>query len=896
MTLTQEHISHILKDLHSRGLVVEGVKDELIDHVCTAVEERMTAGMRFAEAYADVIQAFGNDSGLQLTQRQIIQSDNKSTSLMLRNYFTIAFRNLRKHSFYTLINVLGLAVGISACLLIVGYILHETSYDAHYKDADRIYRVESEIKFGPNHLMLAVSPGPLAEAFRNDLAEVEAIGRFWSDGSLLIKRTDQNFKETRAIYADSSIFSVFDIPFLEGNPATALRDPNTMVISRTTAEKYFPGESAIGQSLIVENRDNFKIVGIYADMPTAGHFRFDFMLALVTVPYNRDPQWLSNNFSTYVKLRKGVSVEQLVAKFPAMVDKYAGPQARAALGDEFTMDKFRASGNKLEWTLRPLKDIHLHSDRIGEIGINSDITYIYLFGAIALFILIIACINFMNLSTARSANRAKEVGVRKVMGSLRPHLIRQFLTESILLSAFSFVLALGLVWLALPYFNDLAGITLTLPWSNGLAWLELGAAAVVVGVLAGLYPSFFLSAFNPANVLKGNLSLGMKSGLVRSTLVVFQFLVSIALIIGTIAVNQQLTFIQQKKIGFNKDQVIVIKDAYGMGDQLKAFKTEVLKDSRIISGTMSSFLPVAGTSRNDNTFWPDGVQPNQENLVSIQCWRIDEDYVKTLGMKIKDGRDFSLDFPSDSSGVILNEAALSLFGITENPVGKRISTWNGDNNNPDSKSPRRYTIVGVVENFHFESMRQSISPLAFFLDKSIGLISFRFEAQHTKEVIENIQSTWAKMAPGLPFAYSFLDEDFQRMYTAEQRLGKIFLLFAGLAIVIASLGLFALTAFTAEQRTKEIGIRKVMGASVTSIVFLLSREFGKLIIIAFVLAVPLAWFGISQWLDTYTYRVTISVLIYVLAGVLAFVIAWLTMGYQSFRAATADPVRSLRSE
>lgn len=545
-----------------------------------------------------------------------------------------------------------------------------------------------------------------------------------------------------------------------------------------------------------------------------------------------------------------------------------------------------------------MREIHLHSDRIAEIGINSDITYIYLFGAIAAFILIIACINFMNLSTARSANRAKEVGVRKVMGSLRPHLVRQFLTESIVLSAFSFVLALGLVWLALPYFNDLAGITLSLPWTNGLAWLEVGAAAVVVGILAGLYPSFFLSAFNPANVLKGNLSLGMKSGLVRSTLVVFQFSVSIVLIIGTIAVNQQLAFIQQKKIGFNKDQVIVIKDAYGMGEQLRAFKTDVLKDSRIISGTISGFLPVTGTNRSDNTFWPDGVQPTQENLVSIQCWRVDEDYVKTLGMEIKDGRDFSLDFPSDSSGVILNEAALNLFGITENPVGKRISTWNGGRgtNDPDSKNPRRYTVIGVVENFHFESLRQSITPLAFFLDKSIGLISFRFEAQHTAEVIQNIQSNWEKMAPGLPFAYSFLDEDFQRMYTAEQRLGKIFLLFAGLAIVIASLGLFALTAFTAEQRTKEIGIRKVMGASVTSIVFLLSREFGKLIIIAFLLAVPLAWFGISKWLDSYTYRVTISVAIYVLAGVLAFVIAWLTMGYQSFRAATADPVRSLRSE
>lgn len=816
---------------------------------------------------------------------------------MLRNYLTIALRNLRKHSFYTFINILGLAVGIASCLIIVAYIVHETSYDKHYADADRIYRVENEIKFGPNHMMLAVTPGPLAEAFRNDYPEVESVGRFWDDGSMLLKRVDQNIKETQTVYADSSIFSVFSIPFVEGNRREALKDPFTMVISQRAARKYFPNESALGQTLIVENKDAYKITGVYEDMPKTAHFQFDFMLALVSIPYHKDDQWLSNNFTTYVKLKPGASPEGLIAKFPQMVDKYAGPQARAALGGEFTMEQFRASGNKIDYTLQPVTRIHLHSDRIGELSPNSDITYIYLFGAIALFILIIACINFMNLSTARSANRAKEVGVRKVMGSLRVHLIRQFLTESILLTAFSFLLALGIAWLVLPSFNDLAGISLALPFGESSFWIQLMTAVLLVGLMAGLYPSFFLSAFKPANVLKGNLSLGMKSGWVRSTLVVFQFSISIALIIGTIAVNRQLAFIQEKKIGFNKDQVIVIKDAYGMGDQVRAFRDEVAKDSRIISGTVTSFLPVSGTSRSDNTFWPDGVQPTQENLVSIQCWRIDHDFIKTLGMNLRHGRDFSLDFPSDSSAVILNESALPLFGLTGDPIGKFINTW-GDagGNQPDAANPRKYKVVGVVENFHFESMRQSITPLALFLDRSIGMVSFRFQAQNTQEVIGAIQAVWEKMAPGMPFSYSFLDEDFEHMYEAEQRLSKIFLIFAGLAIIIACLGLFALTAFTAEQRTKEIGIRKVMGASVSSIMFLLSKEFGRLIIIAFVLAVPLAWYGIRTWLSTYTYRVDIGVLIYVFAGVLAFVIAWLTMGYQSFRAATSDPVRSLRSE
>ena len=895
MQLTEEHINYIIKDLNYRGIVVEEIQEELIDHVCAAVEEKMNGGLRFAEAYKEVMAAFGHVDGLQETQKQIVKSENRNTSIMLKNYFTIAYRNLRKHSFYTFINILGLAVGIASCLIIVSYVRHEVSYDQYHENIERIYRVDAEIKFGPNHIILAVSPAPMADALRNDYPEVEVAGRFWNDGSMLVKRTDQNIKEDKVIYADSSIFRIFTIPFIQGDSKTALRDPNTMVISQRTAEKYFPNENAIGQTLTIENKHSYKVTGVYENFPINSHLQFDFMLALMGIDYNRDTNWLSNNFPTYIKLREGTEAAQLQAKFPKMVDKYAGPQARMALGNDFTMEKFRSSGNLMDWSLMPITDIHLHSDKVGELGANSDITYVYLFSAIALFILLIACINFMNLSTARSSNRAKEVGVRKVMGSLRGHLVRQFLTESILLSLFSFMIALSIAWLALPYFNELAGRQLVLPFGEGNFWLQLVAAAIVVGTLAGLYPSFFLSAFKPADVLKGNLALGMKSGLIRSSLVVFQFAISIGLIIGTIAVNQQLNFIQHKKIGFKKDQVIVIKDAYAMGDQLQSFKTEALRDSRIQSGTISGFLPVTGTNRSDNTYWPEGVQPTEENMVSIQCWQVDHDYVKTLGMSMSSGRSFSPDYPSDSNAVILNERALALFGIKDKPIGKVISTWGGDITE-GRKTPKNFTVIGVVEDFHFESLRQSISPLALFLSKSRGLISFRFEAANTQEVIQGLQSTWEKMAPGMPFNYSFLDQDFEHMYAAEQRLGGIFMVFAGLAIVIACLGLFALTAFTAEQRTKEIGIRKVMGASVTSIIFLLSKEFGKLIIIAFALATPLAWYGISSWLDSYTYRTEIGVLIYLIAGIASFMIAWFTMGFQSFKAANADPVRSLRSE
>lgn len=897
MKLSNDHIDYIIKDLHYRGIVADGIQEELIDHVCSSVEEEMKQGHRFIDAYQKVLNRFGHHSGLLATQQLVVRTENKNKSFMLKNYFTIALRNLKKHRFYTAINVLGLAIGIASCLTIVLYISNELSYDRHHRDADRIYRVNSEIKFGANHLKMAVTPAPLADGLRTDYPEVEHTARFWNNSSILIKRVDQNIRETAGVYADSSIFNIFTIPFIQGNPKLALHDPYTMVISQKAAEKYFGDENPIGQTLIVENKDTYKITGVYENMPATSHFNFDVMLALVSTNYNKDDSWLSNNFNTYIKLKPGVDYKALEAKFPKMIDTYAGPQAKLALGSDFTMEKFRAAGNKMEWTLMPITDIHLHSDLTAELGVNSNISYVYLFGAIALFILGIACINFMNLSTARSANRAKEVGVRKVMGSLRSHLVRQFLTESIMLSAFSFLLALCIAWMVLPLFNQLSAKQLTIPFSNASFWLIVFAAAVVIGMLAGIYPSLFLSAFRPVNVLKGNLSLGMKSGLVRSGLVVFQFSISIILIIGTLAVQQQLNYIQTKKIGFNKDQVVIIKDAYGLGNQIQAFKTEALKDSRIVSGTISGFLPVSETNRSDNTHWPFGSQPTQDNMVSLQCWRVDYDYVKTLGMKIKSGRDFSREFPSDSGAVILNEAAIKLFGYADgDPIGKKISTFADSPIGSQTPATLDFPIIGVLEDFHFESLKQSITPLALFLQPSTGLVSFRFEAKDTKSVIAGLEKTWKSISPGMPFSYSFLDQDFERMYSSEQRLGKIFVIFAALAIIIACLGLFALTSFTAEQRTKEIGIRKVLGATVSSIMILLSREFGKLIIIAFVVAAPLAWYGITWWLKSYTYKVEIGILIYALAGVFAFVIAWLTMSYQSFRAATNDPVKSLRSE
>ena len=890
--LTSLHIDFITKDLYRRGLLMDGLKDEVLDHVCSAVETEMASGTRFMDAYEKVLTTFGGSEGIQETQEQTIESRNNKIIAMLQNYFTIAFRNLKKQRFYTLMNITGLAVGVASCLVIMLYVFNELSYDKHFSDHERIYRVQAEIKFGDNHLMLSVTPAPLSETLQKDFPEVETATRFWNSSTRIFRRTEDSYKEENTVFADSSVFKVFDMKFLAGDPKTALKEPNTMVISRKAAEKYFPNEQALGQSLISTGGTNWKITGVIENIPDNSHFYFDFLMSLVSNDYNKDGNWTSNNFQTYLKLRPGSDWKALEAKFPKMINTYVTPQAKAVFGNEFTMENFFAQGNKFDYTLIPLTDIHLKADRIGELGANSDIAYIYLFSAIAAFILIIACINFMNLSTARSANRAKEVGIRKVMGSFRSHLIKQFLTESVLLSVLSFVIAIAVAWTALPMFNYLSRKELTMPFESPMFWVALVTAALVTGLLAGLYPSFFLSAFRPVNVLKGKMALGSKSGIVRGALVVFQFWISIVLVVGTIAVNRQLSYIQTKKIGFNKDQVIVVEDAYALKDQLQSFKDEVEKDTRIQSGTISGYLPVDGTSRGDNTHWPEGKSPTQENMVSIQTWYVDYDYVKTLGMKIVDGRDFDRNFVSDSVGVIINQSAARAFGYLDNPVGKKITTFN-DN---QLKTFRTTTIVGVVEDFHYESLRQAIGPLALFIDSSTGFISFRFNAKSTSEVISLIEQHWKKLGPGVPFNYSFLDEDFGKMYAAEQRLGDLFTVFAGLAIIIACLGLFALTSFTAEQRTKEIGIRKVLGASVSGIVVLLSKEFGKLILIAFVLATPVAWYGIDRWLESYTYRTDIGVFVYILAGAAAFGIAWLTMSFQSIRAALANPIKALRSE
>ncbi|MEM1406840.1 MAG: FtsX-like permease family protein, partial [Bacteroidota bacterium] len=546
---------------------------------------------------------------------------------------------------------------------------------------------------------------------------------------------------------------------------------------------------------------------------------------------------------------------------------------------------------------QPLDQVYLTSDFVFDIGRSGSLETVYLFSAIAIFILGLACINFMNLSTARSANRAKEVGVRKALGSLKTHLVRQFLVESVLLSVVAYALGIFLVLLIMPFFNQLSGKELTLPLSEPVFVFILAIAALVTGVLAGLYPAFFLSSFKPINTLKGKLALGSGNSRVRSGLVVFQFFVSILLIIGTIAVDKQLKYIQNKKIGFNKEQVLLVNDAYMLGDSRDAFKEEVVQLGSVVSASFSGFIPVNGYNRNDNTYWKKGLTPDESNTVNSQMWSVDYDYVKTMGMEIIEGRDFDKGIASDSGAVLLNEEAMRKFGFDQID-GNTIQTYGFDGNTGTVLTDQFdvYKIIGVVKDFHFESLKEDIAPLALRLGRSTGVMSVRLSTNDFANSIDLIEEKWKKFGTGLPFNYNFLDDQFANMYRAESRLAKIFGIFAGLAILIGCLGLFALATFMAEQRTKEIGIRKVLGASVSGIVLMLSKDFSKLVIIAFLIAVPVAWWGISSWLANYNYRIGVGLELFIISGVIAFVIAWLTVGYQSVKAAARNPVKSLRSE
>jgi putative ABC transport system permease protein len=808
---------------------------------------------------------------------------------MFRNYFKTALRNLWKNKGFSAINIIGLAIGLSTCLLILIYVMDELSYDRYNKNADRIYRLDGEIKFGGNHFILAVAPAPAGPAMRQDFPEIEKEVRFRGYGGLLVKKGGQNIREESVIYADSTLFDVFTLPMLAGDPHTALVEPRTVVITEKMAKKYFNEIQVVGRNLVINDSIPYKVTGVIRDLPEQSHFHYDLYVSLAESQEAKNTnEWLSNNFNTYILLRKGASPRQLEAKFGGMINKYIAPLIRSVVN--MSLDDFFKGGSFVGFSLTPLTSIHLYSNKTGEFEANGNIQYVYIFSAIAVFILLIACVNFMNLSTARSASRAKEVGVRKVLGSLRGHLISQFMIESVLISFLSMLLALGLAWLLLPVFNNLAAKHMAIglfsrPWLAP-AMLVL---VVVVGILAGSYPAFFLSAFRPIAVLKGSVAAGFKSSWLRNSLVVFQFGISIFLIVGTAVIYKQLGYIRNRSLGFNREQVLIVQNTYVLGTQVRAYKDELLKLPGVEGATITGFLPTSDY-RNDNAFFFTP-ELDPKKAISMQNWQVDENYIPVLGMQIAAGRNFSKDFPTDSNGVVLNEAAVRMMNVP-NPLGQKLYELN------DVKEKRvtEYHIVGVVKDFNFNSLRQVVTPMGLFIKGNNSKMALRVRTADARRIVNQVGDAWRRLMPGQEFSYVFMDDEFNSIYNSEQRMGGISLSFSLLAIFIACLGLFGLAAYAAEQRTREIGIRKVLGATVGGIVALLSKDFLRLVLVSAVITFPLAWWAMHHWLEDFAYRITIGWEIFLLAAVLAVGVALVTVSFQAVKAGLANPVKSLRSE
>ncbi|HEY1870615.1 MAG TPA: FtsX-like permease family protein, partial [Chitinophagaceae bacterium] len=587
------------------------------------------------------------------------------------------------------------------------------------------------------------------------------------------------------------------------------------MITEKIAQKYFNTTDVVGKMLTINDTSNLKITGVIKNIPAESHFNFDFFVSIngSIQPWEVN-NWISNNENTYIVLKKGADPKVLEAKFPAMVDKYMGPQALALLN--LKIEDFKKSGNFDRYSLVPLTSIHLHSNKVAELGANSNVQYIYIFSAIAIFILLIACVNFMNLSTARSSNRAKEVGVRKVLGSFRRDLINQFLTESIFITLIACVLALLIAWLLLPYFNHIANKEIELNLFSGWLIPSLLALIVIVGLLAGSYPAFYLSSFKPIVVLKGKLAGGFKRSWLRSSLVVFQFCISIILIIGTIVIYKQLQYIQNKQLGYTRNQVLVLENTDPIGTQAKAFENELLKMPGVRSVTMTGFLPTSDW-RSDSPLFPEA-SLDQKTAVSSQIWTVDQNYIPTLGMQIIKGRNFSEQYLTDSSGIIVNESFAKLLGFTD-PINKPIYYLTDFK----TKAVGTYHIVGVVKDFNYNSLRQTVTPLALFYGNQTSKMAIKINTANIKGLIAQIENKWKAMVPGQPFSYAFMDEQFNNQYRTEQRVSRISITFSILAILIACLGLFGLVTYAAEQRVKEIGIRKVLGASAVNLVSMLSK-------------------------------------------------------------------------
>jgi putative ABC transport system permease protein len=782
---------------------------------------------------------------------------------------------------------LGLSIGIAVCFIISLFVQEELSYDRFHAKANDIYRIEFNANINNGKINESNVMPPVAQALQKDYPGVKEVTRIRTLGQPHIWVNEKQFDGSSLAYVDSNFFSVFTIPLVRGNAKTALQLPHTLVISKELAQRLFGNEAPVGKLIkFSKNNDTppFTVTGVFDKIPSNSHFHFDILGSMVNDPDARSNSWLNSNYYTYTVLQKGYDHKKLEAKLPGMVEKYMGPQIKQNMG--LTLEQFRTKGNSIGFKLQPLTAIHLHGDSNTELEARGDIRYIYIFSAVAIFMLLIACINFINLSTAGAAKRAKEVGIRKVMGSRKQELIKQFLLESLLITVIALCIAALLVQLALPVFNELSGKSLSFGFQlKPLAALTL--LGLLVSILAGLYPAFFLSSFKPIATLKGKLTTQNSTYNLRSGLIVFQFFIAICLITGTIVVYKQMQFIQNTKLGYDKDQLLVVNNSWTLGNKEHILRDLLLNDPRVENVTVSGYKPAGHSFFNNALAYPEG---RQNEFMNTLEYRIDERYIPTMGMQMAMGRNFSPSMPTDSQAMIINETAAKTFGWGNNAIGKKIFREHGDQG-----QHLGYTVIGVVKDFHFRSLHEAITPLLMVLQPETGLI-VKVKTKDVQGLLATMKQQWETFNTVDAFSWSFMDELYNKTYTAEQKTGRILNIFTILTILVACMGLFGLTTYTAEQRAKEIGIRKVLGASVTQVTGMLSKQFIKLVIIACIIAFPLSYWVMNQWLLDFAYRIHLTVWIFVAAGVVAILIALCTVSIQAIKAALANPVKTLRSE
>lgn len=831
---------------------------------------------------------------LLLFRPGIIKPINRNSNIknfdMFKNYLTISWRNLLKQKTYSFVKIVGFAIGIAACLMIGLFVKEELSYDLQYADHDQIYRVIGCVTINGDVKKGVAFPAPMAAVLKKDFPEIEESGRYnnselFGAGGNEVRNGDgiENAYDDGFAYIDQSLVNMLRLDFIYGNPKEALTKPNSVIITKQKADKYFPNQNPVGKTLIVNDKKDtpYLVGGVVENFKKTSHIQFDFLIGLTGLEFWPDEQnyWGASNYATYIKVAKGTNIPALESKLTkGLLTNYFIPKG----GMSAVEAKKFLSEKKPRLLLQPLTEIHLHSNDIDDSLVHGDIRTVTMFGGIAIFILLIAVVNFVNLSTAKSANRAKEVGLRKVVGSFRSSIINQFLSESVLYSLVSFVIAVAITLAMLPWFNEIVGHSIEIPWNDWFIIPSLLIFAVCVGIIAGIYPSFYLSSFRPIQVLKGKVTNGAKGSALRSALVIFQFATSIVLIIGTAVIYRQMNFILDTKIGFDKEQVLLLHGTNTLGNQVVTLANELRSLPEVVEVTTGDYLPVRGTKRNGNGFWNEGKQ-DVDPSVPAQFWRIDETYLNTLGIKLAKGRNFDRDLASDSSAIIINKKMEKELG--GDMLGKRITNYAG-----------LWTVIGVVEDFHFESLRESITPLALVLGFEASTLAIKLKPGDMNQTIKSLSGVWAKLAPHQPIRYSFLDERYAAMYNDVQRTGKILTSFSVLAIFVACLGLFALSAFMVEQRSKEISIRLVLGASVNNVFQLLTWNFVRLVVIAFFTAAPLGWYFMNKWLEDYTYRTTIGWDIFLLTGVSAVLIALFTISYQSLRASWVKPITNLKAE